>query len=141
MPDEDTEKPPKVFVWLSVVSEKHSADEISAVTGLRPDRVWRIGDQRPQTSITEKTHGWVLTSRLQNIGFDVEAHIDDLLQKVKPAAEALSLLREDDVVTVHVAIYSESRVLISVEPHVPRRIAALGAGFDLEIYFTPREGE
>ena len=140
MPDSDTEKPPKIFAWLSVVSEKHSADEISAVTGLRPDRVWRIGDQRPKTSIIEKTHGWVLTSRLQNIGFDVEAHIDDLLQKVRPAAEALSLLPEDDVVTVHVAIYSESRVLVSLEPHVPRLIAAVGAGFDVEMYFLPPEG-
>ena len=139
--DEHASKSPKIFAWISVVSERRSADEISALIGLSPDRAWKIGDRRGKTDIIERTHGWILNSRLKNVGFDVEAHMDDLLQRVKPASERFALLPEQDSVTVHVAIYSDSRVLMSFEPHIPRMITTLRARFDVEIYFMPPQGQ
>ncbi|HXH25900.1 MAG TPA: DUF4279 domain-containing protein [Vicinamibacterales bacterium] len=140
MPDEEAVTPPKIFAWISIVSQERSPEQISTLTGVQPDRSWRIGDKRANTSIIEKTHGWILTSRVKDIGLDVEAHLDDLLQRIKPATERFASLPEPDVVTVHVAIYSQSRILMSLEPHVPKLIAALGARFDIEIYFMPPDG-
>jgi len=37
----------------------------------------------------------------------------------------------------HLAIYSESRILMSFEPHIPRLIGLFDAQFDVEIYFLP----
>lgn len=137
MSDEHSFKSPEVFVWVSIVSDERSANEISAIVGLQPDRAWKIGDRRGQTSIAEKTNGWVVASRLQNVGFEVEDHIDDLLQRVKPVAEKFALLPEEDLITIHVAIYSESRVLMSFERHIPRLISMLTARLDIEVYFMP----
>lgn len=137
--DEHALRPPEIFASISVVSERRSADEISALIGLQPDRAWKIGDRRGKTAIIEKIHGWIVNSRLKNVGFDVEAHVDDLLQRVKPVSEKFALLPEENVVTVHVAIYSETRISMSFERHIPRLISALAARFDIEIYFMPPE--
>ncbi len=136
-PDEDESRPPRIFAWISVVSERRSPEEISALLGLRPDRTWKIGDTRAKTDILERTHGWVINSRLNNVGFDVETHLDDLLLRVKSTAEKFALLPEGDWVTVHLAIYSGSRILMSFEPHIPRLISLLDAQFDVEVYFLP----
>jgi len=141
VPDEATPKSPKVFAWISILSEDRSAEEISTLIGLQPDRAWMIGDRRGKTNIIERTHGWILNSRLKDIGFDVEMHIDDLLQRVKPIAERFALLAETDVVTVHTAIYSDSRVLMSFEPRIQKLIGELHARFDIEIYFLPPQEE
>jgi len=135
--DDHSFRSPEVFAWVSVVSDKRSADDISAIVGLQPDRAWKIGDRRGQTSIAEKANGWIVNSRLQNVGFEVEDHIDDLMQRVKPVAEKFAFLPEEDSVTVHVAIYSESRVSMSFERHIPRLISMLAARLDIEVYFMP----
>jgi len=104
---------------MSSREPRRSPEEISALLGLRPDRTWKIGDTGAKTDILDRTHGWVVNSRLNNVGFDVETHL------------------EGDWVTVHLAIYSESRILMSFEPHIPRLIGLFDAQFDVEIYFLP----
>lgn len=141
MTDEDPLRPPKVFAWLRVVSDTRSADEISSIVGLQPDRAWKIGDRRGKTIITEKANGWTINSRLKNVGFEIEDHIDDLLQRVKPVAERFASLPEEDSITVHLAIYSESRISMSFEPHISRLIGTLAARLDIEVYFMlPQTG-
>ena len=124
-------------VSLSVVSESRSRDQISLLAGLQPDRKWAIGETRAHTTIIERTHGGVLTSRLAISEFDVEAHIEDLLQRVEPVIERFASMFERDAVTVHVAVYPGTRVLISLPPHLPKQIAALGAAVDVEVYVLP----
>src|SRR2546422_2110607 len=75
--DEHASKSQKIFAWISVVSERRSADEISALIGLSPDRAWKIGDRRGKTDIIERTHGWILNSRLRS-----EEHTSELQSRL-----------------------------------------------------------
>jgi hypothetical protein len=63
--------------------------------------------------------------------------LDDLQKGVRPFSEKFALIPGGDSVTVHLAIYSEARISMSFEPHIPRLISTLGARFDVGVYFMP----
>jgi hypothetical protein len=88
--DEHAVSPPEIFAWISIISERCSADEISALIGMQPDRAWKIGDRRGKTAIIERLMAGSLTLASRTL-----------------VSEKFVLLPEDNVVTVHVAIYSE----------------------------------
>ena len=133
----EPERQLEVFVWLSVESDKRAAEDISSLIGLNADRSWKIGDFRGRTKLVHRLNGWAVDSRLERRTFDPEAHIDDLMQRVRPYAEKIQDIAVTDETILHCVLYTNQRVAVHLPVETLAWISRLGAALDLEIYFLP----
>jgi hypothetical protein len=129
----------RVFVWLSVLSERRTPEEISGLVGLDADSSWKAGETRAGMRVPERRHGWILESGLPPKGADLETHLESLLGRVRKVAGQLRALAVEEDVTVMCAIYTDHRVVIGLDPWVVREISELGAAVGIDIYYLPAD--
>ena len=137
----ENQSPIETFVWLSVESDVQSAKDISVFVGLTCDRSWIAGEQRGRTKLVFERNGWVVDSRLDKTRYEVEAHLEALLRRVRPFADKIRTLALANETILHCVLYTNRRTSFSVPPHIVRWIGELGATFDVEIYFLPDDAE
>lgn len=123
----------EIYASLRVLSIVLSARELVQALGVVPDKQWGIGDTREKTSIRRKENGWEIVSALP-LSAGIEEHINALLLRAEAAAEAFNLLGEDACVLLSCAVYCESVPALFLSAEVVKRLAAIGAGLDLDVY-------
>ena len=128
----------EIFVTLTIVSLKHSPEEIDAFVGVKCDNSWRIGDYRAKTIIKEKDNGWVVNSGLDK-NASIDNHFEELLRKLSPLSEMIKLLSEENYVEVSCAVYADEIPSLHFEKDVIHRICKLGANLDVDLYLRKVE--
>jgi Domain of unknown function (DUF4279) len=125
-------------VALSIVSETLSANDITRATGLDPTDAWSVGDEwtRPGFSPSRRTFTrWTLCPEGDRPGEfeDKLTRLLDLTQEAAPRIRALGATC-DVSVTVGYRGYAEQMWGVPIEREDLRRLAALGAGLDIDLY-------
>jgi len=125
-------------VALSIVSETLSADDITRATGLDPTDAWSVGDEwtRPGRKPSRRTFTrWTLCPEGDQPG-EFEDKLTRLLELTQEAAPRIRALGDacDVNVTVRYCGYAEQMWGVPIGREDLRRLAALGAGLDIDLY-------
>lgn len=125
-------------VALSIVSETLSAEDITRATGLDPTDAWSVGDEwtRPGRKPSRRTvTSWTLCPEGHHPGEfeDKLTRLLDLTQEAAPRIRALGATC-DVSVTVGYCGYTEQMWGVPIERSDLSRLAALGAGLDVDLY-------
>ena len=71
-------------------------DRVTEVLGIQPTYTYRLGDPVGRTGSRRSTSAWILSSEGQVGSKDLKRHVDWLLDKVEPRADALTRLRMEE---------------------------------------------
>jgi Domain of unknown function (DUF4279) len=129
----------KSRVYLGITSETVTAAELTARIGLEPTENWKKGAPNPTTRgrINYKFHGWFLDPSGNGPG-GVDQKLQKLLDLTDPYAAAIRELSEEGDCSVWVRVpysgYQEQMWGVGVDPRDLQRLAALGAGLDIDLY-------
>ena len=127
------------YVRLKILSDHINAEQITNTVGIDCDRSWSKGELRPKTQIKEKQNGWVLNSGLDKSD-SLEEQIKSLLSRVNGISNKIKELSEDSIIEVSCAIYTSESPPLYFDKELVKRIEALGANLDIDLYLLP-EGD
>jgi hypothetical protein len=117
-------------------------DEVTQMLGLEPTSTQRMGGQSTNSLgrvRISKKNGWFLSSENSIDSLDLRRHLDWLLEKIEPSAEAITQLQRTTGVsmTVHCVWWSaHGEGGPTLWPIQMRRLAALDleCGFEIAFY-------
>jgi hypothetical protein len=121
---------------LVVLSDDMDADEISRLITLAPDQSAMRGDQM-RGPRTYPHNTWHVESQLPESA-DPEDHLDELLNRLEPAADSIAALIADPRIhSVRMWLWlhiDNANPGISLSPALTDRVARLGTGIEIDIY-------
>lgn len=123
----------KCFVRLKIISKLLTPQEITQILGIPFDTAWKIGDQKPGSSVKTKENTWIVDSGLAEES-ELESQIEALLERLRPVNSRMKLLPAGTVIDVSCAIYAPSVPALYFDNAVIKRIGDLGANFDIDLY-------
>lgn len=117
-------------------------DEITRLTGLSPDRAWRIGDPRARTGLPYKFSNWEVDSGLSERD-EIHDHLDALLGRLGPAWSTFVELGQRYGAFVFTAIYVSGAEgpVVTLLPDVANALSELNATLDFDLYAFASAGE
>ena len=127
---------PHAYAYFRIRADELPLDEISTQLGLQPTESWNRGEVGKYVPIC-KDSGWCLHSPLPPSTTDLLAHIEAVLDVLRPRAEVIRALSQryatylvctgkyDDTVSPGLFLSRENIALI----------AALGLAIDADLYF------
>ena len=132
------------YAVLTISSRTLSSEQIGSHVGLEADKARNTGEQR----VSYERYGggpihgdearWAVRSTLAR-GEPIEAHIDNLSERIKPVAQAIRGLADDNTVTFACVIYVYAEDDLNPEVFLSRStvelLSALGANFWVDTYF------
>ncbi len=130
----------EIHVWLSVLSERRTPQEVSALVGIEPDSAWQVGDIRPNHRVPEKRHGWIVRSGLPKTGTTLEAHLESLLGRVRGVADRIKSLADQEETSIMCALYTDQQLVIDWPAWMIHEFSRLGVGVGIDVYYLPQEG-
>lgn len=112
-----------------------SASSVTQRLGIAPDEIHEAGETNASTGRTWAAAHWSITSTLPE-GEPLSAHLNQLLDIVEPVAELLNALHQEGMrMDWFCYIYRDNgQGGPSFTPHLLRRLGALPAVLDLDIY-------
>jgi hypothetical protein len=130
------------FVWYALGGPDVDPDEITRLTGIRPDASYRADDPHPRTGMPPGEGVWHLDSGLGESA-EFHDHLDALLARMRPAWAAFVDLGRRYDARVEAAIYclGATGPLIQVLPDVTAAIAELDATLGFDLYAFPENKE
>ena len=126
------------FVRLKLMSSELTSRELDIYVGLQCDYSWGKGDLRKNTIIKEKNNGWVIESNLDHSD-DINDHLNNILERVAGLANKISSLSQRVKILVSCAIYADDVPSLYFDKDTVKKIAALGADFDIDLYLEQPE--
>ena len=140
---EDDEYPTcaRTYATLRIYPEQLDPAEVTARLGIRPSswqRRCEVCNAGSKQAIPAKIHGWFLTTEGVVASHDVRLHLDWLLARLGPKADALRALRADGC-RMDVSCYRLSRSGHggpTVTPAQMGRLALFGLELWFDVYFV-----
>lgn len=112
--------------------------EITEKLWLQPTRTARRGDQPPGRRVPFPVTSWLLSSKDVVESLDLEKHLDWIITKLEPRADALRELQnrgaKTDLFCYWQSKYGHGGPTLS--PEIMKRAAALGLEIGFDVYFT-----
>jgi hypothetical protein len=129
----------RTFATLRVYPERLDPDEVTRRLGIEPSNLQRKGDPltKSKQPVLAKTHGWFLTTEGAIESRDVRKHLDWLLERLVPRAEAVRSLQADGC-SMDISCYWLSfsgHGGPSVRPAQMAELARLGQELWFDVYF------
>lgn len=114
------------------------ASRISELLEVEPTRTWKKGQQIARSALASVENGWELASD-SNDPLSVEAHLLDLLDRLPP--KSVARLRKacpgcEVQLSITIEVESETPA-VNFTPESLRRLAAIGASLDIDLYVLP----
>jgi hypothetical protein len=106
---------------------------------LSPDRIWKIGDFRPKTSILETTNGFIIGSGLPTTTPHNEQIIALFNNLGKETCSAFLRLKVN--VELSCVIYSDQIPCLYLERDVVQMASSIDASIDFDVYILNRADE
>ena len=120
-------------VRFGIYSATLSAAEIQARTGLAPDESWKIGDARGAFGAQEKTHGFVLESKVR-MQDSLDEHLKAMLKRVAPHAQKIGALANEAKIEMSCMVHRKIAPALKFERDDLRWLGVMGARLDIDIY-------
>ena len=109
--------------------------DLSARVGMEPTRSWRKGDTNPHTNLEREHSRWTVDSRLHEQS-SLEAHVDDVLEQLRPSAEAIRSERDrTDGGLQLVGYFHTDYPGFGLSDRVTAELADMKLGFDCDFYY------
>ncbi|MCL5054703.1 MAG: DUF4279 domain-containing protein [Firmicutes bacterium] len=126
-------------VYLRLMGDECSPEEISAALEIQPTMTWRKGDLRKNTIIKETENGWELKSSL-SLSDTIEDHIRHLLSIIESQEDKFVTYLEQCEGELSCAIYCRKleekyNPGIHLDRDILKRVAKFGISIDFDIYF------
>lgn len=131
----------KSKVYLGITSKTVPAAQITAQIGLAPTESWEMGTPMRMTRgrTNYKFNGWFFDPSGDAPG-EFEQKLKTLLDLTEPHAAAIRSLSESGECSVWVRVpysgYQEQMWGLGIDPPDLQRLAALGAGLDIDLYVS-----
>ena len=123
------------YVRLRLCSQTHPPAQITEAVGLKPDKEWQIGDRRANTTIVERSHGWIVDSQCDRDASFSE-HLSALMERILPFSSNIHSLRNECSIELSCVLYSHAaNPGLWIDRQTMQSLAALGAELDVDIYF------
>ncbi len=133
---------PYVNVFLNILSDTKSPEEISDFLGITCDELKRKGEPIPLTNPQKlyEIHKWRINSNLDESHLDVIDHIKDLLHKIPDTitGKIKELSKDHEVYLTIGSVSHESHPYLFFEADMIQKIADMGAILDLDLYIFPQ---
>jgi hypothetical protein len=120
-------------VRFNIFSATLSAQDIQTRTGLAPDESWKIGDARGAFGNIEKTHGFVLQSKVR-MQDSLDLHIKAMLKRVAPYAQKIGALANEAKIELSCQIHRKIAPALKFERDDLRWLGVMGARLDIDVY-------
>lgn len=129
----------KAYVYLKFIDEKLDPSGISSLIGIEPTIAGRKGDLIPGRKLPIKEGVWMYRHMMDEIPWDVGDAISSLLQLIEPNTALRQFCSDNDIylefsVVLYLAINTP---IITLEPFLLKRVAAINATIDFDIYLIP----
>lgn len=134
---------PELRVGLELDSDAFEAERITHLLGLQPTTTWRAGDARQGGGHPRTSHGWVLTLPPRP-AVDFIDLVQQLLEQIEPAHEALRRLVDDHGVNARISLVgtvSELLPAMFFDNGLLDRLASLGVSLDVDLFLTTSPDE
>ena len=123
----------QTVVRFKISSATLSAADVSARTGLTPDESWKIGEARGAFGAVEKSHGFVLESKVR--AQDALAdHISAMLKRLAPHAQQIGALANEATIELSCIVHRKAAPALKFERDDLRWLGVMGARLDIDIY-------
>lgn len=125
-------------IWAALLLTGSALDpeQVTADAGMQPTKAWRRGDLiSNRTPRRHEKGGWRLKSRLP-VSADLAAHIDDVLDQLRPHWQQFVELgkRFDTTLECVVETFAYDRPAIALKKEVIKLLSELDAEFDVDLY-------
>ena len=143
MPEFTTKnKPYSPYVSLVLRGEELDPQMITEMLGITPRRSFKRGDQRGRDNKDKKwSYGfWMFESAGQIESLNLKMHIIWLLEQLEPAKPNLLEISRNDAFDAKIScfwIMPSTNEVLTIDPELLSRIAALNIRIELDIY-SPR---
>ena len=120
-------------VRFKITSTTLSSAEIQSQIGIIPDDSWKIGDVRGQFGNAEKSHGFVLESKIsaQN---SLDEHVKGMLSRLAPCAQKIGSLAETCRIEFICTVHRKVAPMLRFERDDLRWLGVMGARLDVDIF-------
>lgn len=129
----------RIVVELRITSNVLSCEDLKSRISLAPTRVWHAGDPIERTSLLRKSHGWELSSGMDET-VSLEGQLTALVARVEPIREEITALRDATDVLISCAIYCSGQPELYVSRELIQRIGSIGAALDFDLYWSHSTG-
>ena len=130
----------KYQVSLEVLSEKHTADKIIRVIGLKPDRIIKKGDKKSKTSLIHKSNIWILDSDIDNTTSTspINEYIRPLLDRVSKYSAGFEKINNNKEYFIQCScvIECDCDPPLGLTPDVLLGLGKIGATLDIDLYVS-----
>lgn len=115
-------------------------DEVTRVTGLRPDKSWHIGDKLPISARAARDSLWMIDSGLPDTE-EFHRHVAALLARMRPSWKAFVAIgaQHSPYLEVSIRLYEAHGPLVVLLPEFIRELAELNARVVFDLYALPEQ--
>ncbi|MBD2307081.1 DUF4279 domain-containing protein [Chroococcidiopsis sp. FACHB-1243] len=117
-------------------SEDLDPDKITAIVGIQPTKMWKVGDLvSKRSTLRHKQNGWSFKSKLEESA-TLEDHISYIFEQLKPNWQNLVEICTHYYTEIECAIYfyEDDIPAIHFERQSLKLISELNAEIDIDIY-------
>ena len=123
----------QTVVTFNIFSDKLTAKDIEARTGLVPDDFWKIGDVRGAFGAKEKQHGFILNSKAR-ITESLDDHLREMIKRLAPYAQKIGALAADCKIEMSCQIHRKQGPRLKFERDDLRWLGVMGARLDVDVH-------
>lgn len=130
----------KTFVTFVVRSAQMAELDLVNSIGGEFTRTWSQGEPRGTSPIVESDNGVELSDVVEACD-DPAIAVSDMLDRISPYVPNVVALGRDVIVELKCAVYSASPPPLFFDKKIIARIAAVGASFDIDLYWLNDDSE
>ena len=125
----------KTKISFRIMEFRCPHEDITKALHVQPTTIWSQGEKIRHTSLVHKQNGWSLDVDLEG-HVDLNAPVEDLLNKVHPFSKDLVNTCGDYYAELACVLYiaGDERPEIHFTPQVLKKLAALNAHVDIDLY-------
>jgi hypothetical protein len=120
-------------VQLNFVGFAREPNDVTALVGITPSKVWRTGDVIERSNRTYESNGWRVSAERSIT--EIEAGVDALFARLAPQWETLRQFSHESRVELSIVIYAGQQVpAVHLRRDQLDRLTELGGSVDVDVY-------
>lgn len=134
----------EISVSFTLSGLNFNPDQLTNTLEITPTKTWQVGDLiNPQTILKRKENGWSLQSELDIYSYELEDHLNNLLEKLQSKSNVLKHLCLENYGELSCVIYAigEERPSIHLDQEIIKKVHQLNCEIDIDLYFLPEQVE
>jgi hypothetical protein len=126
----------EIEAYFRIIGDDVNPAEVTVLTGLPPDKTWKIGELRvPNATIRHHVNAWIISSGLPNSA-GLTDHLLALVERLRPALPALTDIshRHRSEIDCVIKSYDGDRPEIYFDHDIVNFAAQVNAVIGIDLY-------